>query len=457
MMMGRGPGHRMMEDLPEERRAVMQERHAAMMFVWGRRWAPPLPEGDAPPAVRDRTFWEGTRFGVATAARSFPGIIAVHADAEAVRDFGREIGVQRQVEELGRQPGIESIAILDERLTAVAHSSPSRVGQREEDDGLSALGRSGGARMVSRGGGAPILEVVRPLALAGERTGLLRVGLSTAAMERAWRRDRLAAALLSLGVLALGTLGLGAVFYTQHRHLGRIRALEAEMGRRERLSQLGGVAAGVAHEIRNPLNAVSMGLQRLRAEFAPPDDEEYRKLIGVVQGEVKRLNGIVEDFLSLARPPALRIEPVAPGALVDEVLALLEGDMRRAGVRVERQVEPDLPAVPADRDRLKQVLLNLLLNATEALPRGGVVTVAAGRRGEDLALTVSDTGPGIPPEVLARAFEPYVTTKPAGTGLGLAIARRLVEAHGGRVEAANQAGGGASLTVTLPLAGPPGG
>jgi signal transduction histidine kinase len=443
-MMGRPP----LEGAPEERRAMM-------MYMWGRRWSSPAPEGEVPPAIQDRRFWQGSLFGVAIGARAFPGIIAVHADATYVLDFGREIGVQRQVEELGRQPGIDSIALLDQGLAVVAHSRPERVGQRESGEELGAVLAGGRTltRLVERDGAAPLFEVVKPLRLDRERTALLRIALSTASMDRVWRRDRLAAAGLGLGVLALGILGLAAIFYTQHRHLAEVRRLEVEMERGERLSALGNMAAAVAHEIRNPLNAVSMGLQRLRGEFRPAEVEEYRGLLDVVQGEVRRLNSIVEDFLSLARPLSLKPEPIPVARLLEEVALLVEGEARAAGVVIEREAAGALPALEADRDRIKQVLLNLLLNAIQAMPTGGTLNLAVSASGGMLALTVTDTGPGIPPEVGPRLFEPYVTTKARGIGLGLAIARRIVEAHGGGIEAETAPGGGARFRVTLPLTG----
>lgn len=439
---------RIPEGMPEAHRAMM-------MFMWGRRWAPTPAEGEVPPAIRDRKFWEGSVFGVAIGARSFPGIIAIHADADYVLNFSREIGVQRQVEELGRQAGIESIALLDQELTVVAHSNPGRLGQRETDDGLGEAlkNRLTLTRLVRGDGSVPIYEVVKPLALEGSRTGLLRIGLSTASMDRVWRRDRLQAIILGLAVLGLGILGMAAIFYTQHRHLAQLRTLEAEMERRERLSTLGNMAASVAHEIRNPLNAVSMGLQRLRVEFQPGEIEEYGRLLDLVQGEVRRLNAIVEEFLSLARPLPLKPEPLRVPDLLDEVLRLVETECRRGRIQIERTVSQHLPLLRADRDRLKQVLLNLVLNAIQAMPAGGTLTLDAAPAGGVLTLTVSDTGGGIPPEVLPRLFEPYVTTKSRGLGLGLAIARRIVEAHGGRIEAESAAEGGSRFRITLPLDG----
>jgi signal transduction histidine kinase len=460
MMMGMGmmgrprpPGERPGEPPSGE----PAEPHRGMaMFMWGRRWGPTPPAEEAPPAIRDRTFWKGSLFGVAVGARSFPGIIAVHADADFVLAFTREAGVQRQVEELGRQPGIEAVALLDRDLVAVAHSRAERVGQREADPALGQALAGGRtlARFAEAPGGRRVWEVARPLQLGDGRAGLLRIALSTEALDRAWRRDRLAAAGIAGAVLLLGMLGTAAIFYTQHRHLVRVRALESEMARRERLAGLGDMAASVAHEVRNPLNAVSVGLQRLRAEFEPAEAAEYRRLLDVVQAEVRRLDGIVEEFLALARPLTLDRRPVPLGELVEETLVLLEPQAQRAGVTVARRLAPGLPAVEADRDRLAQVLTNLLLNALQAMPGGGTLTLGARADRRTLTLEVADTGPGIPPEVLPRIFEPYVTTKARGLGLGLPIARRIVEAHGGRIEAESEPGRGARFRVALPLAAP---
>jgi signal transduction histidine kinase len=438
--------------VPDE---ALESHRAMMMYMWGRRWAPPPAGETAPPAIQDRRFWEGSVFGVAMGARSFPGIITVHADADYVLNFSKEIGVQRQVEELGRQGGIRYIALLDHGLTVVASSDPARLGHSDGDAALRSALESGRplTRVIDAADTDRVYEILRPFVLGGSETGLLRIGLSTASMDMVWRRDRWMAIGLAAGVLGLGALGLGVIFYAQHRHLAEVKALEAEVERTERLSTLGNMAAAVAHEIRNPLNAVSMGLQRLHGEFEPPEALEYRRLVELMQTEVRRLDRIVEEFLGLARPLTLKQEPIRVADLLDEVELLVEAQARGAGVRIERGLAADVSSFRGDHDRLKQVLLNLALNALQAMPRGGRLELGAAVSGSALTLSVSDTGEGIRPEVLPRVFDPYVTTKAQGLGLGLAIARRIVEAHGGRIEAESRPGLGSTFRVTLPVAG----
>jgi two-component system sensor histidine kinase HydH len=443
-------GMRRMMGKPAPGEPPPPHHRAMMMYLWGPRWGPPRDAAGVPPPLQDRHYWEGSVFGVAVGARSFPGIIAVHADAAYVLNFSREIGIQRQVEELGSRAGVESIAILGPDLTVVAHSDPASIGQRLTDDALAGLAERGGT-LTRRATGGGALEITRPLALDGARTGLLQVRLSTAPMEAAWRRDRTTTLVVVLAVLGLGALGLATIFFVQHRQLAQVTALEAEVARRRRLSMLGDLSAGVGHEIRNPLNAVSMGLQRLRAEFAPAGDrEEYDRVIELVSGEVRRLNALVDEFLSLARPPVLKPEPVAVPALVDEVVRLIGEEAGRSGVRIEQLVPDDLPPLVADRDRLEQVLLNLARNAIDAMPDGGTLRIEARVTPRTLTLAVTDSGGGIPPEIRARIFEPYFTTKTRGLGLGLAISRQIVEAHGGALDVEAAAGGGACFRVHLP-------
>ncbi len=412
-----------------------------MRFMWGRRWATsPADESTPRPvplAIRDRRFWEGSVFGVAIAATSFPGIIAVHADAAFVKNFADEIGVERQIEAVARQAGVARVAVLAPDRTVLAHSDPALVGSR-----------------ASEAPAAGLLEVSRPLRLDARQTGTLTIALSTEPLERAQRDGLRAAAWLAAGVLVIGAAGMALIFYLQQRHVGERRRLESEMARRERLASLGDVAAAFAHEVRNPLNAISMGLQRLRAEFAPEPRDQYTRFVELMQSEVRRLNTIVEQFIGLARPLPLKPVTIMVSELLEDVQALVEAEARGAGVSVRVEPTRTSATVIADRDHLRQVLLNLVLNAAQAMRgRGGSVTLAATTTRDGAVITVADTGPGIAADVLPRIFDPYFTTRPDGLGLGLTISRRIVEAHGGALGVDSRPGR-TVFTMTLPRGAP---
>jgi two-component system sensor histidine kinase HydH len=250
-------------------------------------------------------------------------------------------------------------------------------------------------------------------------------------------------------------MGMHLVFRAQARHHERVQALERALTRQERLAALGHLAAGVAHEVRNPLNAIGMGIQRLQGEFSPVEgEEEFHHLCTVIRGEVARLNGIVQEFLQLARAPALQRQPVVVATLLHEVASLMETEAKAYAVHLNFRVAEGLPALVVDPQQLKQALINLILNALQATPPGGAVQVTAEAEMEALRIAVIDSGNGIAPELMDRIFDPYVTTKPHGTGLGLPIALRIIQAHGGTLDVKSALGEGTMVEVHLPTATP---
>jgi signal transduction histidine kinase len=219
----------------------------------------------------------------------------------------------------------------------------------------------------------------------------------------------------------------------------------------ERVAAWREVARRLAHEVKNPLTPVAMSVETLRDAWAlqrPDFGEIFDEGTRAIGEEVRRLARIVDEFSRFARLPAPDPRPVAPEELLGAVLALYPE--ARGGVRLEREIEPGLPMLSVDRDQILQVLHNLVRNGLEAVGAQGTVRVSARRDGSELAISVSDDGPGIPPDDLPRLFEPYFTTKQAGTGLGLAIAERIVEEHGGRIDVASRPGRGATFTLWLP-------
>ena len=438
---------------------LLKPRQQVISYMWGKRWRLPREKAgnraaELPSRVTGSEFWEGSAIGVAVGARSFPGIIAIHANADYILNFEKEIGVQRQIQELGRESETEFVAFLDSNLNVVAHTDPGRIGQQEKEPLV--LRAKGDRRLLSQivesSGGKRYLEVVKPVVLDESNLGFLKIGLAVGSMEVAWRNSLRAMVILGIAIVAAGILGMAAIFHNQHSHLQEVKALEAEVLHRERLSALGNMAATVAHEVRNPLNAISMGLQRLKVEFQPTDDpDQYSHLTELMLGEVHRLNSIVEQFLSLARPLEIKPEILLVQDVLNEVATLVESEAQQSKVRIQVVAPLTLPPLKADREYLRQTLLNLILNGLQAMPEGGTLTLEANTSKGNILISVTDTGTGIAPENRTRIFEPYFTTKPKGSGLGLAITHRIIEAHGGTITVFSEAGQGCRFQIALPI------
>ena len=425
-----------------------------------RHWYEPLLRGQSQQALQgfgEQRFWLGRQYAVAIRRQEGTGIIAISADAGEILKFRQEVGLQRLLNDLVSNPRLAYVSLQNPELIIVAHTDAARVGATAEDAFLrQALSAPRPLlRTLPGEDGLPLLEVVRPFPLGDTALGLLRVGLKTEHLTALWRRSLLILSASSLGLLAVGGTGMHLVFRAQARHQVRVRALERALTRQERLAALGHLAAGVAHEVRNPLNAIGMGIQRLQGEFSPVEgEEEFRHLCMVIRGEVARLNGIVQDFLQLARAPALQREPVAVATLLHEVAALMEAEAKTHAVRLVLRAPEGLPALVVDPQQLKQALINLLLNAIQATPPGGTVQVTAAAEPEALRLAVIDSGSGVAPELMDRIFDPYFTTKPHGTGLGLPTAMRIIQAHGGTLDVSSAHGAGTTVEVRLPIATP---
>jgi two-component system sensor histidine kinase HydH len=228
----------------------------------------------------------------------------------------------------------------------------------------------------------------------------------------------------------------------------------------EKLAAIGRLAAGIAHEVRNPLGVIRASASMIQESFQA-GDESHRACQFICE-EIDRLDGLITALLQFARPSELRVQSVALDKVIDRALQLADDDLRQREIEVVgRQTLGSLPEVQADPDLLAQLLLGLVTNAAEALERGGRIELRGERDADEVCLSLADSGPGIAPEDAARVFEPFFTTKPTGTGLGLAMAARIAAAHCGRLEAIHGSGAGASgagacLRLHLPVNGPEG-
>jgi two-component system NtrC family sensor kinase len=234
-------------------------------------------------------------------------------------------------------------------------------------------------------------------------------------------------------------------------------ALERQLSHSERLASLGILAAGVAHEINNPLASLLAGVEALRRRLSDPNaaasHENVERLLDILERETRRVRDIADKLMLLARPESEKANWFNLNRAVDDTVALLGYQMTVQGIRSVLELAPGLPCIWAREGAMRSVCLNIMMNALQAMPKGGVLTARTRFSAETAVLEVDDTGPGIPAEIRDRIWDPFFTTKPPGkgTGLGLSISQSLVARQGGVVRTENLAPHGARFTVELPI------
>jgi two-component system sensor histidine kinase HydH len=235
------------------------------------------------------------------------------------------------------------------------------------------------------------------------------------------------------------------------RDMTEIKRLQDEVIRSQRLASLGGLAAGVAHEIRNPLSSIKGFAAYFRDKFTDvPTDREAAE---VMIHEVDRMNRVITQLIEFARPLKMSVNSVSLPVVIRHALTLVEKDAAKMGISIETEIPPGKWEIPVDADQMTQVFLNLYLNAIASMEKGGTLRVSLSAQDEKLVrISVSDTGIGIPAADIPRIFDPYFTTRSGGTGLGLAICHKIVEAHNGEIFVESEEGKGTNVVVTLPAA-----
>lgn len=263
---------------------------------------------------------------------------------------------------------------------------------------------------------------------------------------------------LSRAVEAKGSDELGVLAREFNAMAASLDRQQRELRSAERLAAVGRISAQITHEIRNPLNAIGLNAELLQEELArvTPAPREAAQLVAAISREVDRLEAVAEEYLVFARLPRGAPAPLDLDELAASLLDFVAPELAAARIEVVRDLSGALPIVEGDEAQLRAVLLNLVRNSREAMPGGGQLAVRTGPAHGGVELTVSDTGGGMPPEVLARIFEPFYTTKERGTGLGLAYARRVVAEHGGTIRCESERDRGTSFTVWLPTRPEPG-
>ena len=263
-------------------------------------------------------------------------------------------------------------------------------------------------------------------------------------LDGATRRVGVSVEVIGEGEARMGTL-------VKFKDLESRERIGTQLQVSERLANLGRITAGVAHEVKNPLNSMRIWLENLKASL-PEAGGMPAQAVRILDNEIDRLDSVVKRFLDFTRPPEMHQEESSLKEILEEVVVVERPEFAKAGIKLEARLDSDVPNVLVDKPLLRQALLNLLVNAVEAMPGGGQLFVSLRRSGEMAEIEIRDTGRGIPPEHRQRIFQLFFTTRPGGSGIGLASTFRTVQFHNGSIDFASEVGRGTTFRILLPLA-----
>ncbi|HNW59112.1 MAG TPA: ATP-binding protein [bacterium] len=395
---------------------------------------------------RQRFFGAGENFAVAK-HRSSGGAIVVNADAAEILAFRRTIGAGSFIKLMGESGDVRYAVVQDSSGILLASPGVRQMSAPDSDAFLRQLqlNTTPSSRFTFYQG-EELFEIGVPVRMAESGTAFIRIGLSAASLHQAYRAALWRTGLSTLLLLLTGLLTAGMLLRDLHER----RRAEEQRQRQERIMALSHLASGVAHEIRNPLNAVSMVAQRLQREFTPAQDiAEYQQLTGMLVTESRRINEIINQFLQFARPAPLNKVCTRLDALVNHIAALMQGEAAHSGITLSSHCR-EVREMQADPDKLTQALLNLVRNSLAACKNGGHITLSCEPQGERILIRIEDDGAGIAPEHLGKIFNLYFTTREEGSGLGLSIVQQIIAQHEGTIEVESEPGQGTRFTINLP-------
>lgn len=384
------------------------------------------------------------------------GTVVLTLGKPGLLHWSLKVAVERGIKKIGEGHGIIYLQIIDDhnvRLSGIGQW-PAQAKQSNFDF-LAIL--SGKLKITSRKvdfGDVGMLDIAAPLYVDKKIVGIARIGLDRGSMDTIIAESRQNIFAFIIFVVLIAVLSMWLLYHDQNRHLSGIIEMERRLEKAERLSSLGQLAAGVAHEIRNPLNAISIATQRLKRDFVPSDQsrvEEFQNLSGVIRDEIRRLNGIIEEFLSFSKSRRLQLSDCSVVEVLQKIVSLIQEEAATRGVVIETKWNFAPAIIPMDINKLQQSFLNLIKNALESMPGKGKISITVDKHGKNyVVISISDTGCGMTAEEIEKIFNPEYTTKEKGVGLGIPLASEIIRGHGGEIRVISRKDEGTTFEVILP-------
>ena len=384
------------------------------------------------------------------------GTVVITLDKEGLIYWSLKVAVERGINKIGEGHGIVYMQIINDHKKLLG--SVGKVNQNFTDEDFNFRDiLAGNVRIASRkvdSGESKMLDMAAPLKLDKKVVGIVRIGLDRGSMDKIIDENRQNIFVFMTFVVIIALLSMWLLYHDQNRHLAGVVDMERRLEKAERLSALGQLAAGVAHEIRNPLNAISMATQRLKRDFTPLDSgkaDDFQNLSGVIKDEIKRLDGIIEEFLTFSKSRRLALSDFSLTEVLQKIVNLIREEASARGITIETKWGLGQVVIPMDINKLQQAFLNLIKNAMESILAEGNIIITVGSECKNyIVVSISDTGCGMTAEEIERIFSPEYTTKEKGLGLGVPLASEIIRGHGGDIRVISRKGEGTTFEVILP-------
>ncbi len=384
------------------------------------------------------------------------GTVVINVDKPGLIYWSMKVAGEKGIKKIGEGHGIIYMQIINDQkklLTSVGQP-PSSLNNNDFNFKEILAGNVKIANRKVNFAGNKILDMATPLFLDKKIVGIVRIGLDRSSMDKSIAENRQNIFIFMFFVVIIALLSMWLLYHDQNRHLAGIVDMERQLEKAERLSALGQLAAGVAHEIRNPLNAISMATQRLKRDFVPSDPQkvdDFHNLSGVVRDEIKRLNAIIEEFLTFSKSRRLDFCKFSITEVLQKIVSLIREEASARGIAIETKWRETPALISMDINKLQQAFLNIIKNAMESITGDGKIFITVDKEGKNyIVVSISDTGCGMTTEEIDKIFNPEYTTKEKGLGLGIPLACEIIRGHGGDIRVISGKDKGTSFEIVLP-------